>query len=1265
MATISSEKSSYGTAVAIIGMSGRFPGARDVDRFWQNIASGVKSIRFFSDEELLQAGVDASLLRDPNYVRAGTVIEDLDRFDASFFGFMPREAEIMDPQHRLFLECAWEALESAAYAPETVKGLVGVFAGSGFCNYLLNNLYAHHDVMEMAGKLQIAVGNERDSLASTVSYKLNLKGPSVAVQTFCSTSLVAVHLAYQSLLNYECDIALAGGVAITIPQVTGYHYENGGIVSPDGECRTFDANAQGSVMGNGVGVVALKRFDEALEDGDHIYAVIRGSATNNDGSVRAGYTAPGLDGQTEVIAEAISNAGVPIETLNYIEAHGTATQLGDAVELAAMIKAFRMSTEKKQFCAIGSVKPNIGHLDRASGVTGLIKTSMALYHRLMPPSLNFERASTDLDLENSPFYVNTKVADWHTNETPRRAGVSSFGLGGTNAHVVLEEAPAAAPVLPSNRPQQLLLLSARADSSLKMAADNLAAHLKRSPHLNLADVAYTLQVGRSAFNHRQIIVCNDMADAIEQLEKPDAQRAFTAYQTYRDRPLAWMFAGVGEHYVGMGHDLYEHEAVFRQTIDRCCELALAQGWLQRDLRELLYSQLSSSSQQVPSSDLDLRAMLGRNGSALSQQQEQLNRTDYAQPAVFIVEYAMAQLLLSWGVRPQAMIGYSLGEYVAACVAEVLSLQDALHLVCRRAQLIASLPEGGMLAVALSEHEVQPWLGEQIDLAIINGDRQCVLAGPVEALEKLEARLQAAEIVYRRLETTHAFHSRMLREGQAALDKLVGTMKLQEPQIPYISNVTGDWISEQEIKDPHYWSRHMCEPVRFAQGIERVWQQAEPVLMELGMGQTLGSFVKQTIVPKQESPEVVVVPTLHARYEHKQDVSYALAGLGKLWLAGVPMQWSMLWDQERRQRVPLPTYPFERQRYWIDAPVGQHNQQNPLSSSRELTKKADPGDWFYEPCWQEVALSSKQQASATKEGIWVLLQDGLGLTDQLTQELRSQGAQVVCVQRGERFARQGESYQLRVGERADYVELCRHLQATGRWPRRIVHSWSLQEKKRTGRLTAEEVASSQQEGIYSLLWLVQALEEVQPGESVELVVLINGVQEVGEHAATRPEQAPLIAACTVVGQEHLNITCRCLDLSLVAEQVNEQLVKVGSARACNYYTHRTDCGLSWREALYSGVCSQAPGTRRGYANKVEERGSLPHHRRTGGGGTGAGAIPDESLSGPTGVSRAHLVTQATGVGTLEGAIWGRGCNKPEAQTAGGARGTGNEGTGADW
>src|SRR6185312_1829676 len=597
------------------------------------------------------------------------------------------------------------------------------------------------------------------------------KGPSLTVQTFCSTSLVAVHLACQSLLNYECDLALAGGVAISVPHLTGYVYKEGGIVSPDGECRTFDASAQGSVLGNGVGVVTLKRLAEAVEEGDHIYAVIRGSAINNDGSLRVSYTAPGLDGQSEVIAEALGHAGVEAESISYIEAHGTATRLGDAVELAAMKKAFGLQTDRQQFCAIGSVKPNVGHLDRASGVTGLIKTTLALQHEQLPPSLNFEQAHAEVALATSPFYVNTHLREWKRNGRPRRAGVSSFGLGGTNAHVVLEEAPQREAGSPS-RPWQLLLLSARSEAALEQVRHNLRQYLQEHEELELADVAYTLQVGRSAFNHRQVLVCRDRAEAITAL---DASEVLRSYQAQRERGVAFLFPEVSKLHVGMVRELYEQEPAFREVVDQCCSFLEARVRL--DLREMLFSQAGTSSQDI-------------------------EEPPFSFLAAFIMEYALAQLLEEWGIRPQAMLGYNSGEYVAACLAGVFSLEDALMLVASRARLIDGLPTDVML---------------------------------------------------------------------------------NKPQISYISNVTGTWITAEQATDPAYWATHMRQPEHLADGIGCLLEESDYVLLEVGPDQSLSTLIQQHPACSNDRLPFVV-PALSAIHEQQSAQASLLIASGRLWQA---------------------------------------------------------------------------------------------------------------------------------------------------------------------------------------------------------------------------------------------------------------------------------------------------------------------------------------------------------------------------------------------
>ncbi|MDQ3803841.1 MAG: acyltransferase domain-containing protein [Acidobacteriota bacterium] len=878
--------------IAMIGMAGRFPGARDVDEFWRNLRDGVHSVKFFSDEELERAGIDRSVWGRPDYVKAGGVLEDIDLFDAEFFGFTPREAEIMDPQQRVFLECAWQALEGAGYDSETYEGRIGLYAGGGMNDYLLN-IYSNRRVLDTTDIFQIIIGNEKDHLATQVSYRMNLRGPSIAVQTTCSTSLVAVSMACQSLLTYQCDMALAGGVSIKSSQRGGYLYREGGVDSPDGFCRAFDARAKGTVAGNGAGVVILKRLGDALADGDEIHAVIKGSAVNNDGSRKAGYTAPGVEGQAEVIAEALALARVKAETVSYVETHGTGTSLGDPIELAALTQAFRGETGKKAFCAVGSVKTNVGHLNTAAGVAGLIKTVQALKHGQLPPSLHFERPNPQIDFAASPFFVNTRLAAWETDGLPRRAGVSSFGIGGTNAHVVLEEAPPRR-ASGEGRASQLLLLSARTDSALEAATQNLADYLRRHPDANLADVAYTLQVGRRVFNRRRALVCQGVDDALEALSNPGAGRVSTTHEGRRERPVAMIFSGQGTQYVNMARELYETEATFREHVDLCAEILL------------------------PHLGLDLRDVLYPAGERAGTDWSGLEQTALAQPALFAVEYALARLWMEWGVRPAAMLGHSVGEYVAACLAGVFSLEDALALVALRGRLMQQLPRGAMLALkCAAQEEVLPLLSadERLSLAALNSPTACVVSGPVEAVEQLEARCAELNITARRLRTSHAFHSAMMDPMLAEFTEHVRRVRLRAPQVPYVSNVTGTWITAEEATSPDYWARHLRQTVRFAEGVAALAKMPGVVLLEAGPGHSLDASAVAAPAASKRPPVVYSLPHTHDR---RTGGSFLLNALGRLWSAGVQADWSGVYRHERRRRLTLPTYPFERRRYWVDA-----------------------------------------------------------------------------------------------------------------------------------------------------------------------------------------------------------------------------------------------------------------------------------------------------------------------------------------------------------
>jgi len=878
-----------GSEIAIIGMAGRFPGAQNLSAFWANLRNGVESVTRFSDEQLLASGVDPEAINDPRYVNARSVLADIDRFDAAFFGFSPREAESMDPQHRLLMECVWEAVERAGYDPDRFDGAISLFAGSSINSYLLNNLYANPEAMALAGDFQVSIFNNPASLATAIAYKLNLKGQCFTILTFCSTSLVATHLACQSLLNFECDMAVAGGVSIFTPQNTGYWFQEGLIVSPDGRCRPFDSRANGTVFGNGLGVVVLRRLEDALADGDTIDAVIIGSATNNDGSVKVSYTAPSVAGQAAVIVEAMANAEVDPESISYVETHGTATTLGDPIEIAALSQAFRTGTEKKNFCAIGSVKSNIGHLDVAAGAASLIKTVLALKHKEIPPSLNFQHPNPDIDFDNSPFFVNGHLSEWGANGFPRRAGVSSFGVGGTNAHVIVQEAPEVQPSAPS-RPWQILMFSARTNSALDAMTANFVDHIKEQPDSNLADIAYTLKVGRKVFGHRRMAVCNDVADAAATFEANDPKRVTSVYQEHQNPPVVFMFTGQGSQYVNMGLELYNIEAEFKKHIDHCAEIL--KPLLGSDLRDIIY----------PAPD------------NVEESTRKLRNTIVTQPALFTIEYALAKLWLSWGIQPAALIGHSIGEYVAACLAGVFSLEDALAMVSTRGKLIQRMPAGSMLAVMLSEKEMAPLLGTELSLAAVNGPSFCVVSGPKEAVQALERLLSEKKVDCRYLHTSHAFHSQMMDPILDEFAELAGRISFKTPQFPIASTVTGKWVSPDEIMVPGYWIKNLRQTVRFNDAVSEMLKEAGRIFLEVGPGQTLSTLVKQH---QHRSKDTAVLFSLRHPQEEKSDCAVILTTLGSLWLNGIEVDWQAFYSSETRRRVPLPSYPFERQRCWID------------------------------------------------------------------------------------------------------------------------------------------------------------------------------------------------------------------------------------------------------------------------------------------------------------------------------------------------------------
>jgi acyl transferase domain-containing protein len=1059
--------------VAIIGMAGRFPGAETLSDFWHLLSEGKVGIQVLSDAELAASGIEPEEWQQPNYVKAFASFASFDQFAASFFDYSPREAELIDPQHRVFLEVAWEALEHAGYDPDRAPR-IGVFAGASLNSYIIN-LHTQPHLRDSTDPVQAVVSNVMGLMPTRVSYKLNLTGPSCGVQTGCSTSLVAVHLACQSLLSGECDLALAGGISIAASGRSGYRYQPDGVLSPDGICRAFDAQAQGTVFGNGVGIVVLKRLSAALGDRDTIYAVIKGSAINNDGAEKVGLTAPSVRGQAEVITAALAKAGVAPATLQYLEAHGTGTALGDPIEIAALTKAFRQQTQATQFCAIGSVKTNIGHLDAAAGISGLIKTTLALHHRQIPPSLNFTSPNPQIDFANSPFSVNTHLRDWPTADTPARAGVSSFGMGGTNAHVVLEAAPPV-PVTSPSRPWQLLLVSAKTETALATACTQLATHLQQqSPPL--ADVAYTLQVGRRSHPHRVSVVCQSVEQASQALHHPSPT---LVQQT--QRPLVWLFPGQGSQYLQMGRGLYDQEPLVRTWVDRGCELL--KPILDCDLRDLLYPASDASS------DRDLM------------------QTCYAQPALFVLEYAIAQQWLAWGVQPEALLGHSLGEYVAATIAGVFTYEEALTTIARRAAWMQSCPAGAMLAVFLPEPETRSHLSPGLTIAALNAPNLCVVSGEIAAISQLEAAL--GETRCRRLHTSHAFHSPLIEPAIAPLRQHLQQLRLQPPQIPILSNLTGTWLTPEQATDPEYWCAHLRQPVQFSPSLREL--AADAIFLEVGPGTTLSQLVARST----GAPDRLILSSLRHPQDPQPDLAGFLQTLGKLWQAGVAIDWQAFTANEQRQRVPLPTYPFERQRYWVDV----------ASAAPALTPEPSPAklpveDWFTVPTWQRSA--PLPVASPTHQRWLVFVNaDDRGLTERL----REMAPGVVTVQLSDQFqALAPDRYGLNPERSEDYRQLIAALEAQNALPQQILHLWQWENSPEP------DFETQQTRGFLSLLWLTQALLPDRLPE--RLIVITDQTQTVSDTEPLHPAKATITGYCQVLAQEYPQIACQLIDVAASA------------------------------------------------------------------------------------------------------------------------------------
>jgi phthiocerol/phenolphthiocerol synthesis type-I polyketide synthase E len=1069
-------------AIAIVGLAGRFPDAQTLDDFWRNVWTGTESLQTFSDVDLDGAGVDASLRSNPLFVRKGTILAGAELFDAGFFGLSPREAQILDPQHRVFLECAWEAMEHAGYAPGTVQKSVGVYAGASMNTYVFAKILQNKALIDAVGGYQIMLGNDKDFLCTRVSYKLDLHGPSMTIQTACSTSLVAVEVACRALQSGECDMALAGGVSLNFPERSGYLYTDGMILSPDGHCRPFDLVAAGTRAGAGAGIVVLKRLTDALADRDTIHAVIIGASVNNDGAGKVGYTAPSIDGQVEAIATAQALAGVDPRSISYIEAHGTATPLGDPIEIAALTQVFRASTPDIGFCRIGSLKSNLGHLDAAAGIAGLIKTVLALEHRQIPPLVNFRSPNPQLDLEHSPFVASAEGTAWPSGAAPRRAGVSSFGIGGTNAHVVLQEAPPIAQEI-SKHDNQLLVLSARTATGLDQATENLAAYLEGHSTVSLRDVAWTLQVGRKPFAHRRAMAVPDVAQAAALLRQPRHTSVFSAVHEGGTRQVAFLFSGQGSQHVGMGAELYRTEPHYRDAIDHCA--TLLQPHLGLDIRNVMFGDAN-----------DL-----------------IHETRLTQPALFCTEYALATLWTQWGVTPATMLGHSIGEYVAAHLSGVFSLNNALAIVATRGRLMQAIPPGAMAAVHHSASGLSAWLDGGVEIAAENAPGLCTISGPPEAMGGALRRLESRGIMCRPLHTSHAFHSAMMEPALTPFIAALEGISLSPPAIPYVSNVTGTWITAEQATSPSYYAEQLRRPVRFEAGIRTLANGAATFFLEIGPTDALISLTRATLGADRMC---FAASSLSNPRRADNDRRAMLEAAGRLWLSGISIEWPALHEGGAPRRVPLPTYPFERVPYSADAP------EPPRSVvAEDRVREPTVGEQLYAPSWardETLAVTSPRL-----QGLWLVLGDHGSLTGAVTEGLLAAGAVPVRVEAGAEYEQiEAMRFRVRPGEVGDIEAVlgatrCQYGQAAG-----AIVLWDAAAHDR-------RFGGSPTPGYAGLVALAAGLDTWDDGAPMRIIAASIGAQSVLDEPIARPEAALLFGPVMVLPTEMPGLAIRSVDL----------------------------------------------------------------------------------------------------------------------------------------
>lgn len=1077
------EKKAMSGKIAVIGMAGRFPGAENIETFWDNLTKGVESITHFSDEELIENGVNPEMFRDSNYVKSKGVINNIDYFDADFFNYSPKEATLMDPQMRILHETAWETLENAGYNTDEYDGSIGLFTGSAF-NALWMKRFFSNEEFKGTERFNLYSLNSVGAYALRIAYKLNLTGPCFPVHTSCSTSLVAIHLACKALRNNECTMALAGGVSVSYPPKAGYFYQEGMIFSPDAHTRTFDSQGKGTVFSDGVGLVLLKPLEKAIEDRDTIYSVILGTAINNDGKRRVGYTAPSIIGQSEVIKSALKDANKHCEEISYIETHGTATPLGDMNEIEALKLAY--PTRKKNFCKIGSVKTNIGHTDVAAGIAGFIKTTLSLKHKKLVPSLHFQRPNPQIDFENSPFAVNTKFHDWDMDEMPRCAGISSFGIGGTNAHVIVEEADAGYFETSKGRKWKLLLLSARTRTGLENICKNLSGFLSVNNQLKLEDVAYTLQVGRKDFSFRKMVVAEDTEQAVLQLKDEDRSQTTTIVEPVQPE-VVFMFQGLGSQYVNMGRGLYNSEPDFRELMDNCFKILTVN--YQIDLKKIIYPEDTES-------------------------KDNITQVTYAQLALFVFQYALAKLLISWGITPGLTIGYSFGEYTAACISGVFSLKDVLGIIIKRGQLIDDISDGAMLSVPLSREETEKYLTNNLSMAIDNGD-SCVVAGKKTEIDMLESQLQKSRLICYRLPGNHPIHTKLMSPASDKLEKALATYTISEAEIPLISNLNGEVVNGNRILNNTYWSSHLQNTVQFDKSVKTLLNREKAkIIIEFGVGSDLIAQLSRYSTDKNKHKLINLLPAKNNKVACEK---YFTAKIGSLWLTGLKINWDRYYKEEKRGRLPLPTYPFERKKYWVE------DNQTVFSNTNKdgLFKKGDISNWFYIESWERYYNDIKKSDVAC-EGTDIIFGENTNIGTSIIDNKA-----FVSVRQGKSFNFSSSNcYEINSKKEEEYFQLFKDLAERKITLNKIIHYWTIDDAKKSnddGALFTESLYS----GFYSLIFIVKGLNKYFFNKRVSIVVVTNGLFEVTGNEKIYPEKSTLLGAINTVRQEY-----ECIDLKVI-------------------------------------------------------------------------------------------------------------------------------------